>query len=98
MTEFWRWVAQRISPFIDTTVHNRLITLEKKMADLATVLSELDAATNEIATELEDLRNEVAQHDTALADALTEKVIRLRALAKDPESPIEPGPGSEPTA
>lgn len=95
MTEFWRWVAQRVSPFIDTTVHNRVTLMEAKMADLASVLAELDAATDELAAELENLRDDIAQHDTGLANQLTEKVVRLRALAKDPESPVQPEPAPE---
>lgn len=90
MNDFYRWLASKVGPYLDTTVHNRLTHLEARMAKSEDALAELDVATDEIATELEDLRDDVAQHDAALAAKITEKAARLRGLAKDPENPVPP--------
>ena len=95
METFYRWLASKVGPYVDTTVHNRLTHMEARMATTEQALADLDAATDEIAAELADLRDDVAQHDADLAAKLGEKVERLRALAKDPENPV-PDAGSEP--
>lgn len=90
----WQWLARQVSPFIDTTVHARLIILEDRMAKTDKALADLDEATNAVAAELEDLRDDVAQYDASLADKITAKAERLRTLAADPALPVpaEPEP------
>lgn len=58
-------------------------------------LAELDAATNDVAAEIDELRGQVASVDQATADRLGVVSARLRGLAADPEQPV-PAPPTEP--
>lgn len=58
------------------------------MALLDDALAELNDATNAVAARLEDLADDVAQHDGAAADAVRAQAARLRDLAADPENPV----------
>jgi hypothetical protein len=62
------------------------------MAALDDALAELNDATNAVAARLEDLANDVAQHDGAAADAVRAQAARLRGLAADPQNPVPPEP------
>lgn len=85
---FWQWLASGVSPYIDTSVHNRLTTLEHRMALTDAALAELDAATTDIADELDELHAAAAAVDADLAEKIHGKADRLRALAADPENPV----------
>jgi hypothetical protein len=73
----------------------RIYRLEKYMARLDDVINDLNTATNDIAAELDALRGDMANLDSATADRLTPLVERLRGLAADPENPVPDG-GSTP--
>lgn len=63
-----------------------------RQEDVNRIIQELDAATNEIASDLERLRGEVAA-GTVSADSVTAldgMVARLKALGADPENPVPP--------
>ena len=66
------------------------------MSRVDDVIADLDTATNDIANELDQLRDEVANLDGATADKLTPIVERLRTLAADPENPVPPADGGTP--
>lgn len=95
MDSLFQWLASKVAPYVDTTVHNRLTRMEAHMAKTDQALADLDAATDEIAAELENLRDDVAQYDADLAAKLGAKVERLKGLAKDPANPV-PDAGTEP--
>lgn len=46
----------------------------------------------EIASDLERLRNDVANGDTTAAEKLTPLIERLRTLGQDPENPVPDPP------
>lgn len=85
---FWQWVAERVSPFIDTTIHNRLTSLEDRMSKIDEAFADLDVATTEVADELDELHGRLVALDADLAQRLHEKADRLRSLASDPENPV----------
>lgn len=60
-----------------------------------TALQALDAATNEVADELDELRDLIASTDAATAARIQSAADRLRSLAQDPANPV-PEPGPEP--
>lgn len=66
-----------------------------KMDEFNAKMGQIDEATNEIASDLEALRNDVAnglsadQTATALS-TLDAKIARLRQLGADPENPVPP--------
>lgn len=57
--------------------------------------AEVDSALNDVAAEVEELRGEVAAHDSDTARRLGLVATRLRGIAADPENPV-PEPPSEP--
>lgn len=67
---------------------NRLDRLEHGMSQVDDVLAALNAATNDVAEDLERLREEIAGTDAATAEKFVPLVDRLRALAVDPENPV----------
>ena len=71
----------------------RIRRLEALMATVEDVLAQLDSATNDLATKLQELQTEVANFDSATADKFTPIVQRLQTLAADPGNPVP-----EPTA
>jgi uncharacterized coiled-coil protein SlyX len=75
---------------INRAVNRRLTILEYRMALTDQALADLDAATNEVAAELEDLRDLLTGADQAVADRITAAAGRLRGLAADPEQPVPP--------
>lgn len=62
------------------------------MSAVDDVLAQLDTATNEIATDLARLRDEVAGDDSATAAKFQPLLDRLTQLAQDPENPVPPTP------
>jgi len=77
---------------INRVVHRRLSHLEYRMALTDQALADLNDATNEVAAELEDLRDQLAGADAAVAQRITDAAARLRGLAADPENPVPPAP------
>jgi hypothetical protein len=75
---------------INRAVNRRLSQLEFRMALTDEALADLDAATNEVAAELEELRDLLSGADQALAGRITAAATRLRGLAADPENPVPP--------
>jgi uncharacterized coiled-coil protein SlyX len=75
----------------------RMSRMEYQMSRVDDVLVELNDATNQIAAELDTLRGDVANVDTVTADKLTPLVDRLRGLAADPNNPVPPADGGQPT-
>lgn len=73
--------ALRLQHRINRAVHRRLTYLEYRMALTDAALADFDAATNEVAAELEELRDAVANLDADLATRIGEKAARLRELA-----------------
>jgi hypothetical protein len=63
-----------------------------EMAAFADELAALDAATNDIATELESLRDQIAASDANAAAQLDPLVQRLRSLASNPDNPVPDTP------
>jgi F420-0:gamma-glutamyl ligase len=62
-----------------------------------TALADLDAATNQVAAELDTLRGELTTADSAVADKIAAAANRLRGLAADPTNPVPaPAPAPEP--
>lgn len=55
-------------------------------------LADLDAATNEVADELDALKNQLSEVDGTVADRITAAAARLRGLAADPDNPVPPAP------
>lgn len=74
----------------------RISFLEYFMSRLTDALVELDEATNAVAARLEDLANDLDQHDLDSANAVRAQASRLRELAADPENPVpaEPEPAA----
>lgn len=67
---------------------NRLDRLELDVSQVDEVLTALNEATNDIAEDLDRLRDEVANSDATTAAKFEPLVGRLRALAVDPENPV----------
>lgn len=68
--------------------------------DLIHALEDIDAATNDVAQEVDDLRSQISVGMTpedvaAVHDALHAKADRLRSIAADPEVPVPPAPDPE---
>lgn len=80
---------------VNRAVHRRLTILEYRMALTDQALADLDAATNEVAAELDELRDLVAGNDAALADRIGAAATRLRGLAVDPDNPVPDGPDAD---
>jgi uncharacterized coiled-coil protein SlyX len=74
-------------------IEQRLNRLEIQVTATDDAVTQLNDATNDIATELDELRGQVAGLDQATADKLTPIVERLRGLAADPQNPV-PDPGT----
>lgn len=62
------------------------------MSQLDDVLSEVDTATTQVASELESLRSAVESGDGAAAARLQPLADRLRAIAADPNNPVPAAP------
>lgn len=67
---------------------NRLDRLEHAMSQVDDAIAELNTATNDVAEDLERLRDEVAAFDAGTAEKIQPIVDRLRSLAVDPENPV----------
>lgn len=93
-TAIYRALTQPIPDPALTALEIRIASLEERMSLSETALADLDVATNEIATELDDLRGQISSTDAALADRIGAAAERLRGLAADPENPV---PAPEPT-
>lgn len=76
-------------------LETRIALLEARMTASETALQALDAATNEVADELDELRDLIASTDAATAARIQSAADRLRSLAQDPANPV-PEPGPEP--
>jgi outer membrane murein-binding lipoprotein Lpp len=67
--------------------------MENRMTRMEDAVQQLNAATDEVAADLERLRTEVQGSDAAAADRLTPIIERLRSLGQDPQNPVpEPPP------
>lgn len=79
-------------------VFRRLNALEAQMSETTDALVELDAATNEIAADLEQMEETIAGFDSDTATKIRAAAARLRSLAADPTEPVPPadGGGSDP--
>lgn len=62
--------------------------MEHYMSAVDDQLSQLDQATNDVASELESLKAEVANSDATLAAKLDAPIARLKSLAADPNNPV----------
>jgi hypothetical protein len=60
------------------------------MTSMEDAVAQLNAATDEIAADLERLRGEVEGSDAAAAEQLTPIIERLRSLGADPANPVPP--------
>lgn len=81
-------VRALIDKYSLSKILNRLDRLEHAMSQVDDVLAALNAATNDVAEDLERLRAEVAAFDGETAAKFVPLVDRLRALAVDPENPV----------
>lgn len=88
-----RWLTAYYQHQINRAVHRRLSNLEYRMALTDQALADLDAATNEVAAELDDLKAQLSGADQAVADRITAAATRLRGLAADPDNPVPPADG-----
>jgi septal ring factor EnvC (AmiA/AmiB activator) len=79
---------EAFKPYFPWEVNKRVTRLETMMAAFADELAALDAATNDIAAELESLRDQIASADANAAAQLDPLVQRLRSLASDPSNPV----------
>lgn len=70
------------------SVERRLRQMEVRMTQMDDAVAQLNQATDEIASDLERLRGEVAGGDTAAAERLGPIIDRLRSLGADPENPV----------
>lgn len=98
-TALYRALTQPIPDPALTALETRIASLEERMSLSETALADLDAATNEIATELDELRGEISDTDANLAARIGAAASRLRSLAADPDNPVpnpEPEPAPEP--
>lgn len=81
---------------INRAFYRRLSALEQRMALSDDALADLDVATNEVAADLDDLKNQLSTADAAVAARITAAADRLRGLAADPANPVPPAPAVEP--
>lgn len=76
-----------------------LLEMREKMATTDELVARFGAATDEIARDLQALRDEVAGGDAAVAAKFEPLVSRLEAMGADPENPVpDPEPEPEPEA
>lgn len=91
-------VAVGLFAFLFPSTARRITILEFKMALTDAALAELDEATNAVADELDQLRDELGDADAAIALRISAAADRLRGLAADPTEPVPPAPPApEPT-
>jgi uncharacterized coiled-coil protein SlyX len=67
---------------------DRIDQLEEKMAATDDLVTRLGTATDEIASDLADLRDQVANLDPAIAAKFEPLVARLEAMGQDPADPV----------
>lgn len=77
---------------------SRQTALERKVdimgAQTTAALAELDSALEEVAGELEELADTVAQDDAASGDAIRQRATRLRDLRPSDNVPVDPEPAT----
>jgi uncharacterized coiled-coil protein SlyX len=66
----------------------RIARLEQSMSRVDDVITDLNTATDEIANDLDALREQVSGLDAVTAEKFQPLVDRLRALGADPENPV----------
>jgi uncharacterized coiled-coil protein SlyX len=66
----------------------RTARLEQSMSRVDDVIADLNTATDEIANDLDALRQQVSGLDAVTAEKFQPLVDRLRALGADPENPV----------
>jgi hypothetical protein len=66
----------------------RVRRLEHRMSAVDDIITALNTATDEIASDLAALRDEISGGDTATAAKFAPLLDRLTALGQDPENPI----------
>lgn len=99
-----RLLAQILAPWVDHSkilrrldAHSlKLTEMRKTMATIDELVVRLGAATDEIASDLDTLRAEVANLDPAVAAKFEPLVARLEALGADPTNPVPDQPPAEP--
>jgi septal ring factor EnvC (AmiA/AmiB activator) len=80
-------------------LERRIKRLERHMSRVDDVIAQLNTATDEIARDLADLRDQIENLDPETAAKFEPLLARLTALGQDPSNPVpnpEPSPG-EPT-
>ncbi len=83
---------QLLAPF---RVPSRLNALEIRMTSFETSLSRIDAATNDVANDLRQLREDLANGEKVTPEQLARleaAATRLEAVAADPENPVPDQP------
>lgn len=77
---------------------DEIATLGERMAATDDLVARLDAATNELASDLSALRDEVANLDAGVAAKFEPLVSRLEALGADPSNPVPDQPPADGSA
>lgn len=74
---------------LDLIIQNQNVIMGKQERILAAI-AELDSATNEVASDLQALRDQLAEEGVSneTLDTLDEKIARLKVLGQDPENPV----------
>jgi uncharacterized coiled-coil protein SlyX len=70
----------------------RLSRLETDMSRVDDVIADINTATDEIASDLEALREQVSGLDAVTAEKFGPIVERLRSLGQDPQDPVPTQP------
>lgn len=98
----WRGLTKNQLQDQITALQENDTNQEIRMSLTDSALSELDAATNEVAGELDDLEQQVAAAvasgqalDSSVAARISAAATRLRGLAADPEQPVPPADGGD---
>lgn len=82
-------------------INKKLNTMSKKNDEVLAAIDELNTATNDVASDLETLKGQLAAGTVtdATVATLTSSIARLKALGADPNDPVpvEPVVPVEPT-
>jgi uncharacterized coiled-coil protein SlyX len=70
----------------------RISRLEQQMSAVDDIIADLNTATDEIANDLDALREQVSGLDAVTAEKFQPLVDRLRALGQDPQNPVPEQP------
>jgi hypothetical protein len=86
------WFADGLDRLLPRTRFAR--ALEAFMSLTESALSDLDAATTEVADRIDALVGQLGNLDQATADAIAVETTRLRGLAADPANPVPADPNA----